>query len=352
MAAETSPEAPSVLRQRRRRTIASVALLGALLLASIPWACTMGYVDIPLSSILGAFSHPFGSSLSRQEIIVLDVRLPRIVLGVLVGSALALSGCAMQGLFKNPMASPYILGVSSGAAFGAALATLLAPRLPLGVLAIPLSAFVFSTAAVFTVYLIAHRGGRTPVETLLLAGIAIGLFFSAAVSFLKYVADEADLRSIVFWLMGGLWASSWHSVILVAAPIVVGIVAVTTLARYLNIMLLGEEHALNLGVNVEALKKILLLFASLLAASAVCVVGVVGFVGLIVPHVTRIIVGPDHRVLLPCSCLAGGLFLVWTDTFARTIIAPTEVPVGIITGLFGSLFFIFLLRRRKRIEGW
>jgi len=349
MAAAPQPEPTVLLRRRRRRTLVSIALLAVLLLVSIPWACTIGYVDIPLGGVVRALSRPLDSSLSRQDIIILDVRLPRVILAALVGGALALSGCTMQGLFKNPMASPYILGISSGAAFGAALATLLGGGLALGVFAIPLSAFLFSTIAVFTVYLIARRDGTTPVETLLLAGIAIGLFFSAAVSFLKYVADESDLRTIVFWLMGGLWASNWQSVAVVAAPIVITSIALTFLARRLNVMVLGEEHALNLGVNVERLKTVLLLFASLLASSAVCFVGIVGFVGLIVPHVMRLIVGPDHRVLLPCSALGGGLFLVWADTVARTIAAPTEVPVGIITGLLGSVFFVFLLRRRKQV---
>jgi iron complex transport system permease protein len=259
------------------------------------------------------------------EVIVIEVRLPRVLLAALVGSALAVSGTTMQALFRNPMASPYILGISSGAAFGASLAIVLELSFGTGTYTVSLMAFLFASLVVFLVYEIAKVQRRVPVETLLLTGIAIGSLFSALTSFMLYIAGE-KLHRIVFWLMGGLWASSWSKVIVV--------------------------FPLDLGVEVEKLKKVVLIFASLCTGVAVSVCGIIGFVGLIIPHVMRILVGPDHRVLLPSSCLVGAMFLIWVDTLARTIIEPTEIPVGIITALLGVPFFLYLLRKRKRITGW
>ncbi|MDI6855802.1 MAG: iron chelate uptake ABC transporter family permease subunit [Candidatus Thermoplasmatota archaeon] len=245
------------------------------------------------------------------------------------------------------MASPYILGISSGAAFGASLAIVLGT----GVFAIPFMAFSFALITIFVVYNIARVKGRVPMETLLLAGIAIGTFFAAQVSFMQYIAGE-ELRSIVFWLMGGFWASSWDKVAIAFPLILLGVVVIMFFSRDLNLMLMGEEHALDLGIKVESVKKIILIFASLVTAAAVAVSGIIGFVGLIIPHIMRIIVGPDHRILLPSSCLVGAIFLIWADTLARTMIQPTELPVGIITASFGAPFFLYLLRKRKRVTGW
>ena len=284
---------------------------------------------------------------SVYETIVIDVRLPRVILGVLVGSALATAGCAMQGLFKNPMASPYILGVASGAAFGAALGLVLG----ISLYSLPLTAFLFALLAVFLVYNIARTRGRVPIETLLLSGIAVGLFFSALVSLLVYVAGE-KIYGIVFWMMGGLWASSWDKVVMVSPLIILGIIMLFLFAKDLNAMLLGEEPAMHLGIEVETIKKIILIFAALITAASVCVVGTIGFVGLIIPHMMRIVVGPDHRILLPSSILFGAIFLVGADTLARSVIQPTEIPVGIITALFGAPFFIYLLKARKKQIWW
>jgi iron complex transport system permease protein len=257
----------------------------------------------------------------------------------------------MQALFRNPMASPYILGISSGAAFGASLAIVLGISLVTGIYAVPLMAFLFALLTVFLVYGIAKVRGRTPVETLLLTGIAVASLFSALVSFMLYVAGE-KLSRIVFWLMGGFWASDWNKVVIASPLILLGIAATFLFSRHLNLILMGEETALNLGLEVETFKKIILVFASLITAVAVSVCGIIGFVGLIIPHAMRIVVGPNHRILLPSSCLVGAMFLVWVDTLARTIIQPTELPIGIITALLGVPFFLYLLRKRKRITGW
>lgn len=324
------------------------------LILTVIFATMVGSVNIPP---LTALQILFGGMLSSRswppvyEVIILDVRLPRVLLGALVGSALAVAGTSMQALFRNPMASPYILGISSGAAFGASLAIILGISLVTGIYAVPLMAFLFALLTVFLVYGIAKVRQRTPVETLLLTGIAVGSLFSALVSFMLYVAGE-KLNRIVFWSMGGFWTSDWNKVVITSPLILLGVAVIFLFSRHLNLILLGEETALNLGLEVEMFKKIILVSASLITAAAVSVCGIIGFVGLIIPHVMRIVVGPDHRILLPSSCLVGATFLIWVDTLARTIIEPTELPVGIITALLGVPFFLYLLRKRKRITGW
>ncbi len=314
-------------------------------------ALAVGPVDIPKLTVFKILFHFPQSWPDTYEIIVLEVRLPRVILAGLVGAGLAVAGCAMQGLLRNPIASPYVLGLSSGAAFGAAVAIVLGFSFVKGSLAIPFMAFIFALIAIFLVYNIARIEGLVPTETLLLAGIAVGLFFSAMVAFLQYIAGE-NLHSLIIWLLGGFWASSWNKVYIALPLILLGIVGTLYYSRELNLMLLGEEHALNLGVNVESVKKSVLVFSTLTTAAAVSVSGIIGFVGIIVPHIMRIFVGPDHRILLPSSGLVGAIFLIWMDTLARTIIQPTELPVGVITALLGAPFFLYLLRSRKRLMGW
>ncbi|MBX0323824.1 vitamin B12 ABC transporter permease BtuC [Halomicroarcula sp. F13] len=278
-----------------------------------------------------------------QRQIVLQVRLPRILLGAVVGFSLAAAGTIMQGIFRNPMADPSIIGVSSGAAVGA-VGFIVAPvALPFG-LGLRAAAFSGALLAAFGVYLIATQNGRTPVATLLLAGVAVQTFLGAVVSFLLLQSGES-IRRALFWLMGHLkgaaWSEVWTSLLLVAVPFVVLLVY----ARDLNVMLLGEEDAQSLGIDVERTKRILLAFSSLVTAAGVAVAGIIGFVGLIVPHVMRLVVGPDHRVLLPTAALAGSSFLVATDTLARS--GSAEVPVGIVTAALGAPFFLYLLRQRE-----
>lgn len=297
----------------------------------------------------GAF--PSGSWAPVYEAIVLDVRLPRVLLGALVGSALAVAGAVMQALFRNPMASPYVLGISSGAAFGASLAMVLGISPATGIYAVPLMAFLFALLAVFLVCEIAKVRGRMPVETLLLTGIAVGSLFSALVSFMLYVAGE-KLSRVVFWLMGGLWTGNWSRVAVASPLVLLGVAVICLFGRHLNLILMGEGTALDLGLDVESFKRIILALASLITAAAVSVCGIIGFVGLIIPHAMRILVGPDHRALLPSSCLVGAIFLVWVDVLVRTVIEPTELPLGVVTALLGVPFFLFLLRRRKRTTRW
>ncbi len=277
--------------------------------------------------------------------IVVTLRLPRIALGAVVGFALSTAGVVMQGFFRNPMADPSIIGVSSGAAVGAVATIALPFALPLAPqLALPAAAFLGAIGAAFGVYLLATEEGRTPVATLLLAGVAVQTFLGAVVSFLLLQSGES-LRRAVYWLMGHLHLASWADVAMVLPVTLVGFGVLLAYARDLNVLLLGEEDAHALGVEVERTKRLLLGVASVMTGAAVAVTGVIGFVGLVVPHVVRLLVGPNHRILLPTSALAGATFLVATDTLARS--GPAELPVGIVTAFLGAPFFLYLLRTRE-----
>ncbi len=279
--------------------------------------------------------------------IILDMRLSRILLAALVGCALAVSGTTMQGLFKNPMADPFIIGLSAGGAMGASISILLGLSISASIYSTPLLAFIGATSTVIVVHLIARTGGKVKVETLLLTGIAIGSFLTAVMSFMMYMTSQ-QFRFLFFWLLGGLYRASWDIIVIASPLIISGTIIISFFARDLNAIILGEEPATHLGIDVETVKKILLIFSSLVAGTAVAFSGIIGFVGLIIPHLMRILVGPDHRILLPASALSGGTFLVWADTIARTVLSPTEIPVGIITALCGAPFFVYLLQKSKK----
>ena len=276
-----------------------------------------------------------------DQVIVGQLRLPRIVLAAVVGFALATAGTVMQGFFRNPMADPSIIGVSSGAAVGAVTTIALPLAVPFG---LQTAAFVGGLVTAFAVYLIATESGRTPVATLLLAGVAIQAFLSALISYLLLRSGES-LEEALLWLMGNLRNSTWSEVEATLPVALVLFVVLLAYARDMNVLLLGEEDAHALGVGVERTKRLLLAGAAIITAAAVAVAGVIGFVGLIVPHVMRLLVGPDHRILLPTSALAGATFLVLADTVARA--GTTVLPVGIVTAAVGAPFFLFLLRRRE-----
>ena len=281
----------------------------------------------------------------------MNIRLPRVLLAATIGAALSVAGVAMQGVFRNPMASPSILGISSGAAFGASLAIVLGASFAAGEFAIPAMAFVFCVGTMLLVYAISRSGGYVPVETLLLAGIAVGAFFSALVSFMQFLAGD-KLEGLVFWLMGGLGKADWDQLWIALPLIAIGSFAIWYYSRELNALTIGEDHATSLGVDTQRVMLTMIVITSIVVAAAVSFSGVIGFVGLVVPHIIRILVGPDHRILVPASVLAGGCLLVITDALARTLMAPTEIPVGIITAMLGAPFFVYLLRRRKHMMGW
>jgi len=279
--------------------------------------------------------------------IIWNVRLPRIILAFVTGGALALCGAAYQGIFKNPMADPYILGVSSGAALGATIGIILKFSSSfLGLNGIAILAFIGSFSTILIVYNISRVGRKVPVATLLLSGIAIGQTLSALIS-LFMIFNQNEMSQIIFWTMGSLNGKGWNQVIAVLPYVILGCVIMLTSVRELDIMLLGEDTANQLGVDTERLKKKILFSSSLITAAVVSVTGIIGFVGLVVPHIVRMVTGPKHRVLVPFSLLFGGVFLILCDTLARTVTAQ-EIPVGIITAAFGGPFFVYLLRKRKK----
>lgn len=348
--------------------------LSVLLVAIIVWSVTVGPVAVPASVVVKAtlnavaipvsvaidpgtsatlahvpwmafdvsFAHPFSFSVPRaQQVIVTRIRLPRIVLAAVVGFALATAGTVMQGLFRNPMADPSIIGVSSGAAVGAVALLVFGLSIPFGIQG---AAFLSALITAFSVYLIATTNGRTPVATLLLAGVAVQTFLGAVVSYMLLQAGES-VNAVLHWLMGDLASASWDDVTVALIVALCSFAVLLVFARDLNVLLLGEEEARTLGINVERTKRVLLAVASLTTAAAVSVAGVIGFVGLIIPHMLRLLVGPDHRILLPTSAIAGAAFLVATDTVARG--GATQLPVGIVTAALGAPFFLYLLRQRE-----
>ena len=323
-----------------------------LLVASV-LSMAVGAVSIPITSVVEVLgSHlplpiSFGPVDAIADTIIWDIRLPRTVLAVLVGAALASSGGVMQGFFQNPMADPYIVGISAGAALGATAAFALNLDIWfMGLNAVSIAAFFCALLVTLTVYMLSRRGGRVASTTLLLTGIAIGSLATSVTSFLLVMGGE-DQRRILFWLMGSLSARRWDHVYMLFPYLVVGMTIVLFFARDLNVLLLGDEQAAQLGVRVERVKVILLAAASCLAAAAVCVSGIIGFVGLLVPHLVRLVVGPDYRILTPMSALVGGLLLVLADIVARTAMAPAEMPIGILTTVLGAPFFLYLLHRRR-----
>lgn len=346
MAAEDIAE---LQRAKYKRWSLIIVFMVLALFAAIIICLSIGVVSIPFDQVISIL---MGGGSDRDRHIIFNLRLPRVLLGVIVGASLAVAGATMQGLFRNPMASPSVIGISAGAAFGASLALVLGVSWVSGAFAIPAMAFLFAFITLFLVYAVSRdRRGYVPVETLLLAGIAIGALFNALVSALQYFAGD-KLSGVVFWLMGGLNNATWDQILISIPAVILGCAVIMMLSRDLNAIMVGEEQAGNLGINVNQIRIVLLLAASLVTAIAVSVAGTIGFVGLIIPHVLRILVGPDHRVLLPASIIGGALFMVATDTLARTIIAPAELPVGIITSLLGAPFFIYLLMSRKKSMGW
>ena len=335
------------MRPGSRATVWSAGLavlLVAVVLASAAVGSVRVHPVVVAQAALDAFPGLAFDVPQTRRTIVVGIRLPRIALAAVVGFSLATAGTVMQGFFRNPMADPSIIGVSAGAALGAVAVIALGPVIPAG---IEIAAFVGALAAAGAVYLIATEGGRTPVATLLLAGIAVQTFLGAMVSLLLLGSGES-LREAVFWLMGHLANSDWNEVAVVLPIVVIGFVLMLPFTEDLNILLLGEEEAHSLGIPVGRVKVILLAGASLVTAAGVSVAGVIGFVGLVVPHIMRLLVGPDHRVLLPTSALAGASFLVAADTLARA--GPAEIPVGIVTAFVGAPFFLYLLRTEEVVS--
>jgi len=276
--------------------------------------------------------------------VIWDLRLPRILLAAMVGVGLSISGAVFQSVFRNPLVEPYILGVSSGAAFGAALGIVF----PTLFISVQFSAFIFGAIAVLGAYMLSHVRGGTPVVTLILAGVIISSVFSSFVSVMKYIASDTALRDIVFWLMGGFYYSTWGDLVFFIPVVVIGFLILWRLGWNLNILSMGDEEARTLGVNPERNKLIVLSIATLLTAYAVSLVGIIAWVGLMMPHAARLLLGPDNTYVIPTAALMGGIYLIVCDTLARTI-TTSEIPVGIIASLLGAPYLCYLLRNKGRV---
>jgi len=334
---------------RSKLLLLSITML--LLLISTLYAISRGAVEVPLYELLAIL---FGQSSDEMlTYIVYEVRLPRIVMAIVTGISLACAGAIMQALLRNPLADPFTLGVSSGAAFGAALAIVAGASVfginlvQSGHWMIALNAFVFGCLAVLVVYGLA-RLKNSSTTVLLLAGVAIGQLFSAGVSSLKYFSDNEALKDLVVWLMGGFWGAKWQVLQILIPLLVISLAILIKYAWDLNALSAGEEVARTLGVKVKRIRWVCLLVVTLMASTTIAFTGIIGFIGLVAPHISRMIIGTDNRFLLPCSCLVGALLLLLSDTAARMLLSPVEIPVGIITALFGAPFFVYLLVKKRR----
>ncbi len=328
-----------------------LALVAAMLVSA-----TMGFIKIPALDVLRVVAHqllPIPATVDATiQTVVLDVRLPRIIAAVLVGGVLAVCGAVFQALLLNPLADPYTLGISSGAAFGASLVIvlqILGLALP-SFISVPLFAFGGSMATLLVVLWLAARNQHLSPTSLILAGVIVGAILAAGIGFLKFLADE-EVGIIIFWLMGSLAGSSWPQIGLLLVTVLLGLPALLYWSRELNIMAAGERTATTLGINTVRLRWLLLSICTLMTSVCVAVSGIIGFVGLIVPHLLRHLVGPDNQWLLPLSFLAGGLLLLVADTLTRAVL-PAEVPIGVLTSLIGGPVFCVIFKKRQQAPGW
>ncbi|MBD0837238.1 iron ABC transporter permease [Streptomyces sp. TRM68416] len=326
------------------------------LLVLVPVAAGIGAYPVPVGDVLASVQHrigPGGRELDRvAESVLWNVRFPRIVLALLIGASLGCAGALMQGVFGNPLAEPGVIGISSGAAVGAVASIALGLNF-LGNWTVSVAAFVSGLATVLLVYVMSRSGGRTEVVTLILTGIAVNAFAGALIGLFLFFADAAAIQQITFWQLGSLSQATWPKVLAVLPCAAIGLTVAPLYARRLDLLALGERPARHLGVEVERLRVTLVFVIALLTAAAVSVSGIISFVGLVVPHLLRMAAGPGHRFLVPGAALLGAVCLLAADLASRTLAAPAELPLGVLTALLGSPFFFWLLRRtRRRQGGW
>ncbi len=340
-----APVQSGVLRHLTRARFGAVlAVLGLAALATVVLAALIGPVSISLPRALFG---PVADNVDR--VILLQTRLPRILLGLVIGGGLAASGAALQAMMRNPLAEPHILGVSGGAALGGVLTVILAGRSPATELSmLPLGSFAGALLATALVYRLGMVRGRLHPYTLLLAGVVCNAVAGALILFINSIANAYQAQGIIFWLIGSLQTQSYALVGVISVYVLTGLALLWGQARQLNLLSLGDEDAWHLGVDVERTRRIAFGASALLVGAVVSVSGMIGFVGLIIPHVARLLLGADNRLLVPASFLAGAIFLVWADTAARTVLSVTELPVGVITAMCGGPFFVYLLRRQGR----
>ncbi|HHZ09348.1 MAG TPA: iron ABC transporter permease [Rhizobiales bacterium] len=353
------PPAGPLEGDRTARARAVVVLLAATLAATILLSLASGASDASALAVVGGwiFGPEGGDAVlsARDAIIVEDIRLPRVTLGCLIGAALAVSGAVMQGLFRNPLADPGLVGVSGGAALGAVSTivlggTALAPVTALlGIYALPGAAFLGGLAVTLLLYCVSTRRGQTSVATMLLAGIALAALAGALTGVLVFMADDRELRDLTFWNLGSLAGATWVKVLAVAPVIAAALATAPFLARGLNALALGEAAASHLGIPMQRFKHVAIFTVAAATGVSVAVSGGIGFVGIVVPHLLRLIIGPDNRYLLPASALLGGTLLILADSVSRTLVAPAELPIGIVTAVTGAPFFLWILLRRRGV---
>lgn len=310
-------------------------ILFFILLASIALGVYYGSVKIPLGEIF--------SQANRN---ILQLRLARIMLGLLAGAGLGVSGAVLQAILRNPLAEPYLLGTSSGAGLGAALGIFLG----LSVSLLPLAAFAGALLSIILVYNLAKQNGRISAQSLILSGVIVAIAISGLIVFLVSISSNQALRGILWWLLGSLEVYNFKLLLIVGSIVSLGIVPIFILSQDLNAISIGEEEAIHLGIEIETVKKILFVITALVTGALVSITGIIGFVGLIIPHMMRMVVGPNHKILIPATCLAGAAFLILSDTLARSLFPPVEISIGVITSLVGAPIFIFLLRREQRVK--
>lgn len=339
----------------------TLAVLSLLLLLAMAISMTTGASGASLWTFLGSALGlvPSGEAdWMRDHAVIINIRLPRMLLAMLIGAGLAVSGLLMQGLFRNPLADPGLVGVSAGAGLGAVGmivlgTTALAPITAfLGIYALQIASFGGGLLTTFILYRVATRGGQTAMATMLLAGIALGALAGAATGVLVYVANDAQLRDLTFWGMGSLAGANWTKILASGPIILAALIAAGFLGKGLNALTLGEATASHLGVPVQRLKHIVILAVAGATGASVAVSGGIGFVGIVVPHLLRLVIGPDHRFLLPASALLGASFLLLADAVSRVIVAPAELPIGIVTAAVGGPFFLWILLRKRTVFAW
>jgi iron complex transport system permease protein len=354
--------APRAMAGRRtlwRSPAFILSTLALALLATALIAATIGAAGIPIGRLAAALGLTAGdaSLMARDQLILFSIRLPRIILAVMVGGMLAAAGTIMQGLFRNPLADPGLVGVSAGAGLAAATTIVFGDRLltsfgrdvPFEIL--PFAAFAGALATTAVLYRIATREGRTSVAVLLLSGLAIAALAGAGTGLLVFMANDQQLRDITFWTLGSLGGATWQKTWLIALFMLALILPLPLIARQLDLLVLGEAEAFHMGVEVERLKRRSIVLVAVAAGAAVSVSGVIAFVGIVVPHLLRLVIGPGHRLLLPASLLLGGILLLVADTFARILVSPAELPIGIVTAAIGAPFFLYLLLRQRALVG-
>lgn len=335
--------------------IGAIPVLIIVLIAVIVAATAIGAVYVPLQVTFKIILKNIGllgnmEFLEGQEPIIFLVRLPRVLVAALAGTALAASGTVMQGMFRNPMADPGLLGISSGAGMGAVLAIKLGLT-SASIFLMPVFSFAGAFLAIFTVYMLSYQKGKVPVLTLILSGIAISTFLGAITNIILTLSYDYQVKEFLFWSTGGLEGRRWEHVQMVVLPIIISVVLMLLYSRDLNVLLMGEEEAKSVGMNAGRTRTVLLVLISVATAGSVCVTGSISFVGLIVPHIMRLIVGPDHKLLLPVSAIAGAIFLVVCDLISRVAVMPNELGVGIITALIGAPYFLYLLMKSRKEGG-